>query len=157
MKKGIFVFLTSLVFFGCQYFEKNVPSKEELLQKELEKINWQTVDEYPTLPDCDSVTEKEAKKKCFFDALTIALYQKIGTDSVRKLLPKLDSLQVKIAIYPDQKTTFETILPSSAIDPVYTDSIIQSKLTDFPVIEPAIKRGMKVKSEFVIPLVLKGE
>ncbi|WP_136667398.1 hypothetical protein [Flavobacterium sp. H122] len=157
MKKGIFIFLTSLLFFGCQYFEKNVPSKDVLLKKELEKINWQTVDEYPTLADCDSVTREDAKKQCFFNALTIALYQKIGTDSVRMLLPKLDSLQVKISIYPDKKTTFETILPSSAINPEFTDSIIQSKLIDFPVIEPAIKRGVKVKSEFIIPLVLKGE
>ena len=35
------------------------------------------------------------------------------------------------------------------------DSIIQTRLADFPAVEPAIKQGIKVKSQFVLPVILK--
>lgn len=156
LKKGIFIFLMALTCKGCQYFEKKeVPSKEDLLKKELEKINWSTVDEYPSLPECENITDKELQKDCFFQVLTKTIYEKIANDSVKQLLPRLDSLKVKVTITPDSQMQFETILPSSAVNPEYTDSILRTKLVDFPTIQPAIKRGMKVKSQFVIPLFLK--
>jgi len=37
MKKVSFLFACIALFQSCQYFEKNVPNKEELLQKELKK------------------------------------------------------------------------------------------------------------------------
>ena len=35
------------------------------------------------------------------------------------------------------------------------DSIIQTKLTNFPPIEPASKRGVKVKTQFILPVIIK--
>ena len=43
MKKIGFLIALIPLMQSCQYFEKNVPAKEELLQKELNKINWQEV------------------------------------------------------------------------------------------------------------------
>ena len=156
LKKGIFIFLMATTVVGCQYLEKKqVPSKDDLLKKELEKINWETVDEYPSLPECENISDKELQKDCFFQVLTKTIYEKIANDTVKKLLPRLDSLKVKVTIHPDANMQFETILPSSAINPEYTDSILRTQLVDFPAVQPAIKRGMKVKSQFVIPLFLK--
>ena len=156
LKKGLFIFFMATTVVGCQYFEKKkVPTKDDLLKKELEKINWQTVDEYPSLPECDNITDKELQKDCFFQVLTKTIYEKLVNDTVKQLLPRLDSLKVKVTITPNSQMEFETILPSSAVDPEYTDSILRSKLVGFPEVQPAIKRGMKVKSQFVIPLFLK--
>jgi hypothetical protein len=32
-----------------------------------------------------------------------------------------------------------------------------SRLSDFPKVEPAIKRGVKVKTQFVLPVIIKME
>ncbi|MFK7031876.1 hypothetical protein [Flavobacterium oreochromis] len=155
IKNNLFLLIVSLSMVSCQYFEKKEPNKEDLLKKELSKINWSTVDEYPSITECESIADKELKKECFFQVLTKNIYEKIATDTVKTLLPRLDSLKIKVVIYPNSKVDFSTVLPSSALDPEYTDSILRSKLVDFPTIEPAIKRGMKVKSEFFIPIKLK--
>lgn len=155
IKSNLLLLIAFFSVVSCQYFEKKEPNKEDLLKKELSKINWNTVDEYPSITECESITDKKLKKECFFQVLTKNIYEKIATDTVRKLLPRLDSLKIRIIIHPDSKVDFSTILPSSALDPEYTDSILRSKLINFPTIEPAIKRGMKVKSEFFIPIKIK--
>ena len=64
--KNIQFLLLVLVFQSCQYFEKNVPKKEDLLQQELKKINWDEVDEFPSVLQCDSINDKIERKQCFF-------------------------------------------------------------------------------------------
>ena len=51
-------------FFSCQFFDKKAPDKEQLLKEELGKINWEEVDEFPTVTNCDSLLDKEAQKQC---------------------------------------------------------------------------------------------
>lgn len=157
MKKiGFLIILFSLVL-SCQYFEKNVPSKEELLQKELNKINWDEVDEYPSTPDCDSITDKLQRKQCFFDFVETQLQSYLNNDTIRYFFPKQDTLKVKVIVLPDAQITFESHfeVDSLSFDKIKADSVLQSQLISFPAMEPAIKRGVKVKSEFIVPVVLK--
>ena len=42
-------------------------------------------------------------------------------------------------------------------DKVKIDSILTARLSDFPKVEPAIKRGIKVKTQFVLPVIIKVE
>lgn len=159
MKNTIAFLLLIFAFQGCQYFEKNVPVKEELLQKELKKINWSEVDEFPTIYSCDSIQDKEARKQCFFDFLTQTIQEKLATDTLKILYPNLDTIQVKVTVFPDARLKFEPYFPKSnqGYDTEKIDSIMQVKLHDFPVVEPAIKRGIKVKSQFILPVILKLE
>ena len=62
----ILLFLT-LLFNSCQYFDKQVPSEKELLQKELKSINWKEVDEFPSVVDCDKIDNKTLRQQCFYD------------------------------------------------------------------------------------------
>lgn len=159
MKKiGFFIILISFVQ-SCQYFEKNVPSKEELLQKELNKINWNEVDEYPSIADCDSITDKLKRKQCFFDFVGSQLQFHLNNDTVKSVYPKLDTLNVKVVVMPDAQVTFQSYFKTDSLsfDKIKADSVLQSKLINFPIMEPAIKRGVKVKSEFIVPVVFRKE
>lgn len=157
IKKGILFFCAIFLVQSCQYFQKNVPDKNELLKEELQKINFQKVDEFPSIAECDSLTDEAARKQCFFDFLTQKIQEKLATDTIKTLYPNLDTIQVKVTIFPDSRLKFQPYFSKDSMN--YNtntiDSIMQSKLTDFPIVQPAIKRGMKVKSEFVIPLILK--
>lgn len=156
MKKTISL-LAVLLFFSCTYFEKKVPSEKELLEKELSEINWKEVDEYPSIEDCEKLTDKQQKQQCFFEFLTSTIQQKLGTDTLATLYPKLDTIQVKVTVNPDASLQFEPqfLNDSTAFDVQKIDSILQVKLVDFPKINPAVKRGIPVKTQFILPVVIQ--
>ena len=152
------LFLFFLV--SCQYFEKQVPDEKELLEQELKKINWDEVDEFPSVLQCDTIKDAEIKKQCFFDYMTQTIQERIGVDTLRIEYSKIDTINVKITINTDSSLQFETQYTNDSIalaDKTKIDSILMSRLSDFPKVEPAIKRGVKVKTQFVLPVIIKME
>ena len=158
MKKAIALFLVSLCF-SCQYFEKKVPNEKELLEKQLKEINWNEVDEYPSVVDCEKLTDATQRKQCFFEFLTTTIQQKLAVDTLSTLFPKLDTIEVKVTVFPNSTMEFEPQFPkdSVAYDTIKIDSILRIRLVNFPKVNPAIKRGIPVKTKFVLPVIIKTE
>ena len=160
MRKNSLILLSTLFLFNsCQYFEKQVPSEKELLQKELESINWKEVDEFPSIADCDAVQDKAQKKQCFFEYLMQLIQQKLSVDTLSVLYPKLDTINVTVTVFPDSTMQFETEIIQDTLDTSAPkiDSIIKARLVDFPKVNPAIKRGIPVKTQFVLPVIIQPE
>ena len=160
MRKIIQLLFLLLAFHSCQYFEKEVPNEKELLEQELKKINWDEVDEFPSVLQCDTIKDAEIKRQCFFDYLAQTIQERIGIDTLRIEYPEIDTINVKITVNPDSSLQFETQYPNDSItlvDKTKIDSILTSRLSDFPKVEPAIKRGVKVKTQFVLPVIIKME
>jgi hypothetical protein len=148
------LFLLTLCLGSCQYFSQ-VPNQDELLKKELKAINWNQVDELPTFSNCDSVADKTQKKQCFFDYLTQLIQQKLSIDTLSVLYPQLDTINVKVTISPDASMVFEPqITDTLSYNTTKIDSILKARLIDFPTVHPAIKRGIPVKTQFVLPVIL---
>ena len=160
MKKIIQLLFLILVIQSCQYFDKQVPDEKELLEQELKKINWKEVDEFPSVLQCDTIKDAEIKRQCFFDYIAQTIQERIGIDTLRVEYPEIDTINVKITVNPDSSLQFETQYPNDSIalaDKTKIDSILTSRLSDFPKVEPAIKRGVKVKTQFVLPVIIKME
>jgi hypothetical protein len=157
--KQFSLFLVLILFNSCQYFDKQVPSEKELLQKELKAINWKEVDEYPSVVDCDKIDDKKQRQQCFFEVLTQLIQEKLCNDTLAMLYPELDTIEVKVTVFPNATMKFEPQFPkdSVAYDTVKIDSILKARLVDFPKINPAIKRGLPVKTQFILPVILKVE
>ena len=160
MKKTIQLLFLLLAIQSCQYFEKQVPDEKELLEQELKKINWDEVDEFPSVLQCDTIKDAAIKKQCFFDYMAQTIQERIGIDTLRIEYPKIDTINVKITINTDSSLQFETQYTNDSIalvDKTKIDSILMSRVSDFPKVEPAIKRGVKVKTQFVLPVIIKME
>ncbi len=144
---------------SCQYFEKQVPDEKELLDKELKEINWNEVDEYPSVGDCEKLTDADLRKQCFFEFITAEIQQKLSVDTLSMLFPELDTIEVKVTVLPNASMEFEPQFPkdSVAYDTIKIDSILRARLIDFPKVSPAIKRGIPVKTQFVLPVIIKQE
>lgn len=157
--KQYYLFLVFLFFNSCQYFDKQIPSEKELLQKELKSINWKEVDEYPSVVDCEKIENKKQRQQCFFEVLTQLIQQKLNVDTLSVLYPELDTIEVKVTVFPNATLQFEPQFPkdSVAYDTIKIDSILKARLVDFPKINPAIKRGIPVKTQFILPVILKVE
>ncbi|WP_264511308.1 hypothetical protein [Flavobacterium sp. N1719] len=153
------VVLLAFALTSCSYFEKQVPNEQELLQKELKAINWNQVDEYPSIAECEKLTDATQRKQCFFEFLSSTIQQKLDTDTLSVLYPELDTIEVKITVNPDATLVFEPQFPqdSTAYDKEKIDSILRVRLTDLPKINPAIKRGIPVKTQFILPVIIRGE
>ena len=160
MKKTIQLLFLLLAIQSCQYFEKQVPDEKELLEQKLKKINWDEVDEFPSVLQCDTIKDAAIKKQCFFDYMAQTIQERIGIDTLRIEYPEIDTINVKITINTDSSLQFETQYTNDSIalaDKTKIDSILISRLSDFPKVEPAIKRGVKVKTQFVLPVIIKME
>ncbi|MEM0541699.1 hypothetical protein WFZ85_03660 [Flavobacterium sp. j3] len=157
--KKLLPLIAFLLLQSCQYFEKNVPNEKDLLEKQMKEIDWKEVDEYPSVTDCEKLTDKELQKQCFFDFLTATIQEKLAVDTLSSLFPKLDTIEVKVTVFPNSMLEFEPQFPqdSVAYDTIKIDSILKARLVDFPQINPAIKRGIPVKTQFVLPVIIKQE
>ena len=156
MKKFSFLLLV-LIFQSCQYFERPIPNEKELLEKQLKDINWKEVDAYPSISDCDSLTDENLRKQCFFEYLTSKIQEKLSIDTLSTLFPELDTIQVKVTVNPDKSMSFEPQFPKDSIayDKVKVDSILHARLVDLPQVNPATKRGIPVKTQFILPVIIK--
>ncbi len=148
-----------MLFQSCQYFDKQVPDEKQLLEKELKEINWSEVDEYPSFTDCEKLAETTERKQCFFERLTTEIQDKLAVDTLSALFPQLDTIEVKVTVFPNASMKFEPQFPkdSVAYDTIKIDSILHARLIDFPKVNPAIKRGIPVKTQFVLPVIIKAE
>lgn len=157
--KQYYLFFVFLIFNSCQYVDKQIPSEKELLQKELKSINWKEVDEYPSVVDCEKIEDKKQRQQCFFEVLTQLIQEKLSIDTLSILYPELDTIEVKVTVFPNATMKFEPQFPkdSVAYDTIKIDSILKARLVDFPKINPAIKRGIPVKTQFILPVILKVE
>ncbi len=152
------LFLALLLLNSCRFFEP-VPSQEVLLKKELQSINWKEVDEFPSVSDCEKITDEAMSRQCFFDFLTTAIQQRLSVDTLSILYPQLDTIQVMVTVFPDASLKFEPQFPKDTVayDTIKIDSILHARLVDFPKVNPAIKRGIPVKTQFILPVILKIE
>ncbi|MEN2399810.1 hypothetical protein GKZ90_0008475 [Flavobacterium sp. MC2016-06] len=157
--KQFFLFLVFLFFNSCQYIDKQVPTEKDLLKKELKSINWKEVDEYPTVVDCEKITDKKLRQQCFFQIMSELIQEKLDIDTLSIMYPELDTIQVKVTVFPNAALKFEPQFPKDSVsyDTIKIDSILHARLIDFPKVNPAIKRGIPVKTQFMLPVILKAK
>lgn len=159
MRKIILIVLLLPLFFNsCQYFNQQVPSEKELLQKELKSINWNEVDEYPSVADCEKIEDKTQRKQCFFEYMTQSIQEKLNIDTLSIPSPNLDTIDMKVTIFANAKILFEPQFPKDSVgyDIIKMDSILKARLVNFPKVNPAIKHGIPVKTQFILPIIIKN-
>ncbi|NMH28480.1 hypothetical protein [Flavobacterium silvaticum] len=156
--RNIIYLLLLFLLASCQLIDRQVPSKDELLEKELKSINWEEVDEWPSVSACDSAADKEARKVCFFEFLTQNIQQRLESDTLAVLYPEFDTIAVKVIVNANSVVEFQPRLTDSiSYSAKSIDSIIQARLADFPKVNPALKRGLPVKTQFELPVILNVE
>ena len=142
---------------ACRHLDGS-PTKEVMLQNELDSINWKALDAYPSFSTCDSLQEKSKQLECFFEFLTVNIQQRLSSDSFAMSNAQLDTIIVQVTVLPDSTVQFKPDFGSAVTyDTLKIDSVIKARLIEFPKITPAVKRGIPVKTRFTLPVILKVE
>ncbi|MNG15932.1 hypothetical protein D3C85_921970 [compost metagenome] len=84
---------------------------------------------------------------------------KLDIDTLSILYPELDTIEVKVTVFPNATMKFEPQFPKDTVayDTIKIDSILHARLVDFPKVNPAIKRGIPVKTQFILPVIIKAK
>lgn len=159
MKKLLmFIFLLVLTT-SCQLKYNQLPDEEVLLKEELDKIDWTKVDTYPTVDLCDSLLDDKSKRDCFFSFITQNLQVRFNADTIEGNFSQLDTLKILVTVQTDSKVDFELYdLPENLIEQTKTiNTFLHQQGQVFSVVHPAVKRGVPVTSQFIIPVVLNKQ
>src|SRR5690606_41856487 len=86
-----FFFSFYLPSFNSYEFKK-APNKEALLEERLQQIDWTEVTRYPSVSFCDSLSDKQMQKDCFFSFLSRSVQEKLASDTLSILYPEIDTI-----------------------------------------------------------------
>lgn len=113
----------------------------------------------PSIAACDSLSDKNARQQCFFDVLSQTIQDRLNADTLPSQYGGSDTLKVRVTVFPDSTVEFSPEFPTDSVayDKNKIDSMLHARLTDFPKIKPALKRGLPVKTQFTLPVVLQTD
>ena len=144
---------------SCDLFTSSEVKTQQLVEKELQAINWNDVDQFPLFEVCDESVSKSSQKECFEN--TLLLHFSKTLEEFEFILDK----DVNEAVYVDFLVDKEGKISVLNIDknriiqeqiPEF-DGIISRSLKSLPPLGSALKRGMPVNAKFRIPIVLNSE
>ena len=154
--RKFWVILMVLGATSCDFFISKDRKTEELVNKELQEIDWNEVDNYPLFENCDETLTKTGQRTCFETEFikhcskTLRVFEFVIDSDINP------AVRVDFLVDEKGKITVIDIRKDSAIDaqmPEF-DGIIAQSLKALPPLAPALKRGIPVKVKFRIPIIL---
>ena len=152
----LFVLMFFLVLASCSFFESKGKRTQELINAELQQIDWNTIDSYPLFLDCDETASKENQRQCFEQTLTTHFE---NTLNEFEFIIDSDSNPVVFVTFvidtEGRINVVEIDKDASILEQMPEfDGIVSQSLKNIPAIAPALKRGIPVSTKFRIPLQL---
>jgi hypothetical protein len=159
--KKILLSILCISLYACQ---ENSTTDSEISQEEQEQKMVEDrlaelgteVDEYPSFKECESITTKDEKLKCFTGKLS-KLYQEALNSQKLAIGDALsDTVKVTIVINTEGNLSVKSVEASSATQELLPnlEELLKSKTTEFEPAIPAKKNQVNVTTEYVLPLVI---
>ena len=151
--------LIVLMLVSCNYFEKNKIDANTIVQEELQTINWNEVDVYPSFENCDEIATVSDKKFCFENTLITQINQNLAKHMLVVAQPINDTIMLTLNCSNTGELTINNLIiqPETRQQIQNIDSIILSSFDSLPKLYPAIKRSQPVATQFKLPIVLKTD
>lgn len=150
-------FVIFLLLVSCDWFESTDTKTQKLVDREIQQINWNDVDQYPLFDNCDETTSKAEQKACFETTLlthfsmTIQDFEFELNEEVNDTLYVyflMDNAGAISVLDIDKNDGIEAQIPEFS-------GIIAQSLKSLPKVAPALKRGIPVAAKFRIPLIVR--
>lgn len=155
MKLHIIFFVFCLVVMSCNEVTPKKLDPDRIVEEELQSINWNEVDSYPTFQQCDSLTDK-SQENCFKNTISTHIYDYLARQQLIVTEDVSDTIELRIQIDKkgmaklvelNLKDRTRELLPE-------IDSLFYNSIKMLPKIYPAIKRGQPVTTQFQLPVVI---
>ncbi|GGK43824.1 MULTISPECIES: hypothetical protein [Flavobacteriaceae] len=156
MKQFFITIFSAFLLLSCSYFEKNY--KKEEIQVVDTIVDFNFIDSFPLFPTCDSIPSEEKQKICSQIKLSEHIYASLVTHKFITKNSVNDTILVKLEVAKSGEVSLVTIESSKFIQKEIPklDSLITDGIKKLPKLRPGIKRGIPVKTEFSLPIILKN-
>lgn len=146
-KISIFFIFIVFSFTSCNYFDR-------IFNKNPNRIDFTSVDEYPMFPSCDSLATIAYKQKCFENTLAKYIQRDLEQHKFSSPLVITDALIIHINVDENGKASLQNLEASTQIKELLPEleALINESIVNFPTLIPAKKRGLYVNSKYIIPL-----
>lgn len=144
---------------SCGWITSKEKKTQELVQKELQEIDFDEVDSYPLFENCDETQTPTGQRECFEQQVLANCSQILNQYEFVLGATANKNVYVDFLVDQDGKVSVLHIEKDSSIDeqmPEF-DQLITQGLEELPPLAPALKRGIPVKTKFRIPIVLNSE
>ena len=156
--KRLGVLFCGLLFISCNWLISKKEVKEELIQKELETINWNDVDKYPLFENCDETLSREQQKQCFENGFNQHFLNSLQLQPLVVHENLNDTIKVQLLIGKDGEVSILQIKKSKKIAQQIPeiDTLIAHSVETLPKVYPALKRNIPVNMKIQLPIILKA-
>ena len=160
--KKILLSILCISLYACQESKSAEP---EITQEEVDKQEAQKrladlgdeVDEYPSFKECESITTKDEKLKCFTDRLSKAYQEALNSQKLAIGGALSDTIKVTLVVSNEEVLSVKSVEASDNTLELLPDleKILKDKTAGFEfVLTPAKKNQVSVTTEYVLPLVI---
>lgn len=142
---------------SCQFFETEKVSSEKIYKEEMEAIDWKDVDRYPSFSNCENILEKPEQKNCFINTINSQLYKSISHGEMVAVKEVYDTVKVNFEVSSSGQLSILEIKMDTLLQnefPELETWILQS-IDSLKPVAPAYKRGIPVKTQFTLPVVIQ--
>ncbi len=142
---------------SCQFFETEKVSSEKIYKEEMEAIDWKDVDRYPSFSNCDNILEKPEQKDCFINTISSQLYKSISHEGMIAKREVYDTVKVNFEVSSSGQISILEIKMDTVLQkefPNLENWLLQS-IDSLQPVAPAYKRGIPVKTQFTLPVIIK--
>ncbi|WP_289644278.1 hypothetical protein [Maribacter aestuarii] len=152
----LLILLFCFVLASCNFLESREKRTQELINAELQQIDWNSIDSYPLFLDCDETASKESQRQCFEQKLTT--HFEATLNEFEFIIDSESNPVVFVTFVIDTEgrimvVDIEKDLSILKQMPEF-DGIISQSLKNVPAIAPALKRGIPVRTKYRIPVQL---
>ncbi len=153
----LFVFLLLLAT-SCQFFETEKVSSEAIFEEEMQTIDWKDVDRYPSFSNCENKLEKPEQKECFINTISSHLYKSISSEKMVSVREVYDTIKVNFEINKEGELSILEIKMDTVLQKEFPnlETWLLQSIDSLKPVAPAYKRGIPVKTQFTLPVIIQS-
>ena len=144
---------------ACDLFESQQTRTRQLVDAEMQGIDWNQLDQFPLFDACDETASKADQQECFQKTLTLHLSMALQDFDFRADTALHDTLYVDFLVDNQGGISVLSVDENQALaakNPEF-ENIVSRSLRSLPRLQPALKRGIPVAARFRLPLVVKTD
>jgi len=158
MIRRVLSFLFLILFFtSCDFFSSTSTTTNNSLQLSGSVIDFTKVDVYPIFSDCENYAEEGNQKECFEQTLLEKLSEQFNKNDLKVKRAVNDSTAIDLLIDNTGKASVVKINSPESILTNFPqlDSVVRKSVTLLPTMKPAVKRGIFVRSQYRLVVLVK--
>jgi len=157
MLRSLTFFLFLFILTSCEIFSPQTGVSKSNLQLLDTVIDYTSVDVYPIFSDCENFAESDDQKECFETSITEKLAELFLDIDLKVNKEVNDTTSIDILIDNTGKASLVNInSPKSILEELPNlESVVRKSINQLPTMKPALKRGMFVKSQYRLVIVVE--